>query len=89
MNGLGKTIPARHCHIRQRQRMEQLLTVDDVAELLQMTPRFVEQQIRLDFLDIIKIGNDVRIERSAYGQYLENRKTVTPFVGRQRLEAVD
>jgi len=69
--------------------MEQLLTIDDVAELLQMTPRFVEQQIRLDYIDIIQIGNDVRIERSAYRQYLENRKTVTPLVGQQRLEAVD
>ncbi len=69
--------------------MEQLLTIEDIAELLQMPPRFVEQQIRLNYIDVIKIGNEVRIEPSAYRQYLENRKTVTPLVGQQRLEAIE
>jgi len=52
-------------------------------------PRFVEQQIRMDYLEVIKIGNEARIEASAYRQYLENCKAMTPLVGQQRLRAVD
>jgi len=69
--------------------MEQLLTIEDVAELLQMTPRFVEQQIRLDYLEAVIIGTEVRIDPAAYREYLENRKTLTPLVGQQRLESVE
>ena len=69
--------------------MEQLLTIEEVAELLQVPPRFVEQQIRMDYLEVIKIGNEARIEASAYRQYLENCKAMTPLVGQQRLRAVD
>ena len=64
--------------------MEQLLTIEDVADLLQMPPRFVEQQIRANYLDIIQIGNEARIEASAYRRYIENRNAVTPLVGQQR-----
>jgi excisionase family DNA binding protein len=69
--------------------MEQLLTIEDVAELLQMPPGFVEQQIRMNYLDIIKIGNEVRIEAPAFRRYIENRNAVTPLVGQQRLQAVE
>lgn len=69
--------------------MEQLLTIEDVADLLQMTPRFVEQQIRLDYIEVSLVGSEARIERSAYRQYLENRKAVTPLVGQQRLQAIE
>lgn len=69
--------------------MEQLLTIEDVAEHLQMPPRFVEQQIRLNFIDIIKVGNEVRIEPSAYREYFGNRKTVTPLVGQERLRSIE
>ncbi len=69
--------------------MEQLLTIEDVAELLQMPPVFVEQQIRANYLDIIQIGNEIRIEAPAFRRYIENRNAVTPLVGQQRLHAVD
>lgn len=68
--------------------MERLLTVDDVADPLQMPPRFVGQQIRLDHLECVIVGTEIRIEPSSYRQYLEHRKTLTPLVGQQRLEAV-
>jgi excisionase family DNA binding protein len=45
--------------------MERLLTIDQVADLLQMTPRFVEQQIRLDYLEAVLIGTEWRIEPAA------------------------
>ncbi len=54
-----------------------------------MPPRFVEQQIRANYIDIIQIGNEVRIEASAYRRYVENCNAMTPLVGQQRLEAVD
>ena len=69
--------------------MVQLLTIEDVAELLQMPPRFVEQEIRMNYIDIIKIGNEVRIEAPAYQRYIENRKALTPIARQQRLRAVE
>lgn len=69
--------------------MERLPTIEDVAALLQMPPGFVEQQIRANYLDIIKIGNEIRIEASAYRRYIENRNAVTPLVGQQRLRAME
>lgn len=59
--------------------MERLLTIDDVADLLQMTPRFVEQQIRLDYIEALIVGTDLRIEPEAVRRYVENRQTVSRF----------
>ncbi|TDJ46643.1 MAG: DNA-binding protein [Gemmatimonadetes bacterium] len=69
--------------------MERLLTIDDVAELLQMTPRFVERQIRLDYIEALIVGTEVRIEPEAVQKYVENRKTVSAFVGQQHLKLAD
>jgi hypothetical protein len=69
--------------------MERLLTIDDVADLLQMTPRFVEQQIRLDYIEAFVVGTDLRIEPEAVRRYVDNRKAVSPFVGQQHLRLAD
>jgi excisionase family DNA binding protein len=69
--------------------MEQLLTIEDVAALLQMPVGWVEQQIRLDFIEALIVGTDVRIEPEAVQQYIENRKAVSPFVGQQHLRLAD
>jgi len=69
--------------------MERLLTIEDVADLLQMSPRLVEQQIRAGFLEFIRIGNEVRIEPSSLRRYIENQKSMTPLVEQQRLQSVD
>lgn len=45
--------------------MDQLLTIEDVADLRQMTPRLAEQQIRADYLQVVRVGNEVRIEPEA------------------------
>jgi len=44
-----------------------------------MPERFVEEQIRLDHLDGIVIGNEWRIEPSALVDYIEACRTVTPL----------
>ncbi len=69
--------------------MERLLTIEDVADLLQMSPRFVEHQIRLDFIEALIVGTELRIEPDAVRRYVENRKAVSPFVGQQHLKLVD
>ena len=69
--------------------VERLLTIEDVADLLQMTPRFVEQQIRLDFIEAIIVGTDIRIEPAALRRYVESRKTVSGLIRQQRMRLVD
>lgn len=59
---------------------DRLLTVDDIADHLQVTPRFVEEQIRLDYIDAILIGTDWRIRPSALNDYLDARSTMTPIL---------
>ena len=65
--------------------MERLLTIDQVADLLQMTPGFVEQQIRLGYLEVVLIGTEWRIEPAAFDRYVEARKADSPLPGQQRL----
>jgi hypothetical protein len=43
----------------------------------------------MNYLDILKVGNEVRIEAPAYRRYVENRKAMTPLVGQQRLHSVE
>ena len=59
---------------------DRLLTVDDIADYLQVTPRFVEEQIRLDHIEAIVIGKDWRIRPSALTGYLDARSTMTPIL---------
>jgi hypothetical protein len=56
---------------------DRLLTMGDVARYLQTSERFVEEQIRLDHLDGIVIGDEWRIEPSALVDYIEACRTVT------------
>lgn len=46
-----------------------------------------DQQIRMNYLVIIKIDDEVRNEASAYPRYVGNRKAMTPLIGRQRPHA--
>lgn len=69
--------------------MERLLTIDDVADLLQMSPRFVEEQIRLDYIEALIAGSELRVEPQAVRRYIEIRKAVSPFVGQQHLRVAD
>jgi hypothetical protein len=58
---------------------DRLLSLGDVAQYLQMPERFVEQQIRLDHLTAMVIGDEWRIEPSALVDYIEACRTVTPL----------
>jgi hypothetical protein len=69
--------------------MERLLTIDDVADLLQMSPRFVEEQMRLDYIEAFIVGSELRIEPQALRRYVENRKAVSPFIAQQHLRLAD
>ena len=51
--------------------MDRLLTIDDVGELLQMTPEFVEQQICSDHIEGILVGDVWRIRPSAVDGYID------------------
>ena len=59
---------------------DRLLTVDDVAGYLQVAPRFVEEQIRLDYIEAILLGTDWRIRPSSLTDYLDARSTMTPIL---------
>jgi hypothetical protein len=63
--------------------MERLLTLDDVADLLQMPHGWVEQQIRMNHLEDVLLGFEWRIEPEALRRYVADRRTPT-----SRLEAV-
>ena len=63
--------------------MERLLTTEDVANILQMPLGWVEQQIRMDYLEGVLLGFEWRIEPEALRRYVADRRTPA-----SRLEAV-
>ena len=63
--------------------MERLLTIEDVANFLQMPLGWVEQQIRMDYLEGVLLGFEWRIEPEALRRYVADCRTPT-----SRLEAV-
>lgn len=60
--------------------MERLLSIDDVADLLQMPQGWVEQQIRMDFLEGVLLGHEWRIEPEALCRFVADRRTMTPLL---------
>jgi hypothetical protein len=60
--------------------MERLLTIDNVADLLQMPLGWVEQQIRMDLLKGVLLGFEWRIEPEALRRYVADRRTLTPLI---------
>lgn len=60
--------------------MERLLTLDDVADLLQMPHGWVEQQIRMNHLEGVLLGFEWRIEPEALRRYVADRRTLTPLI---------
>lgn len=58
---------------------DRLLTITDVAHYLHTSDRFVEQQIRMDYIEAIVIGTEWRIEPSALVDYIEACQTITPL----------
>ncbi len=60
--------------------MERLLTIDDVADVLQMPPGWVKQQIRMDYLEGVMLGVEWRIEPEALRKFIADRRTLTPLL---------
>jgi excisionase family DNA binding protein len=52
---------------------ERLLTVTDVAETLQISPRTVRRMIAKGQLRIIRLGRSVRIHATALSELLDNQ----------------
>lgn len=57
--------------------MDPLLAIEDVADFLQMPRGWVEQQIRMGYLEGVLLGFEWRIEPEALRRYVADRRTVT------------
>lgn len=64
--------------------MDRLLTVDQVAEWLQVKPRTIYQWVHEGYIPVIKLGSLVRFDEASIGKWLRTRET-TGRAGR-RLE---
>ncbi len=53
--------------------MEQLMTVDEVAEMWQVTPRYIRLLLQRKELPHIKLGKCVRIKRQDVEAYVNER----------------
>jgi hypothetical protein len=60
--------------------MERLLTIDDVADLPRMSHGWVEQQVRMDYLEGVLLGFEWRIEPEALRPCVADRRTMTPLL---------
>ena len=77
---VGKTIPATNISSRYRQAMERLLTIEEIADILQMPPGWVKQQIRMDYLEGVMLGLEWRIEPEALRSFVADRRIMTPLL---------
>jgi len=64
--------------------MNRLLTVDGVADWLQVTPRTVYQWVHESYIPAIKLGALVRFDPASIAAWLKKRET--PGRSRKRLE---
>ena len=76
----GKGFPASSVASGYRRTMERMLTIDDVADLLQMPQGWVQQQIRMDYLEGVMLDLEWRIEPDALRQFVADRRTLTPLL---------
>jgi excisionase family DNA binding protein len=56
--------------------LEDLLTGEDVAELLKVTPRFVRRLVSQRRIEYVKVGRLVRFAPEAVAAYIERNKVV-------------
>lgn len=54
--------------------MEQLLTVDQVAQLLQVKPRTIYQWVHESFIPVVKLGCLVRFKQASIKEWLTRRE---------------
>ena len=64
--------------------MDRLLTIDDLAEWLQVKPRTIYQWVHEGYIPVIKLGAMVRFDRASVKEWVKKRET--PGRAAKRLE---
>jgi excisionase family DNA binding protein len=54
--------------------MEKLLTTNEIAEYLSVTPRTVRGYVAVDFIPYIKIGGNIRFKPSKIEKWVERKE---------------
>lgn len=67
--------------------MDPLLTVDQVAEWLQVKPRTIYQWVHEGYIPVIKLGSLVRFDQESVGAWVKKREL--PGRAKQRIEVAD
>ena len=62
--------------------VQRLMTVDQMAEWLQVKPRTIYQWVHEGYIPVIKLGALVRFDQASVGKWLRTRET-TGRVGRR------
>ena len=55
--------------------MDRLLTVDDLADWLQVKPRTVYQWVHEGYIPVIKLGSLVRFDQASVKEWVRKRET--------------
>ena len=64
--------------------MDRLLTIDDLAEWLQVKPRTIYQWVHEGYIPVIKLGSLVRFDQASITAWI--RKREAPGRAKQRVE---
>jgi len=64
--------------------MDRLLTIDDLAEWLQVKPRTIYQWVHEGYIPVIKLGALVRFDRASIIEWVKKREA--PGRAKQRVE---
>ena len=64
--------------------MDRLLTVDDLADWLQVKPRTIYQWVHEGYIPVIKLGALVRFDRASIHEWVKKREA--PGRVKQRVE---
>ena len=64
--------------------MDRLLTIDDLAEWLQVKPRTIYQWVHEGYIPVIKLGALVRFDKASIIEWVKKREA--PGRAKQRVE---
>ena len=65
--------------------MDRLLTIDDLAEWLQVKPRTIYQWVHEGYIPVIKLGALVRFDKASIIEWVKKREA--PGRAKQRVES--
>jgi excisionase family DNA binding protein len=55
--------------------MDRLLTIDDLADWLQVKPRTIYQWVHEGYLPVVKLGSAVRFKQASIAEWVKKRET--------------